>query len=406
MVFFLLYKPFLKLCCLFSPVQPFSGLLNDLRTTENRVFSHYTKPLPDSSNVTRERLLFRGLKTASFAFKMAAELESLAKGREVRRNAGSLMSKLIEDEQEVDDFYKTAFGGFEEVSDDEQYETEDEEKDVVDSDFSISETDEVVEDVEEEEPKRNKKKQLIKPYKAPKKDGVSSKPSNAQRSEAKKRKSFEDEPREGVRKSTRSLTVERAQETRKRFKEEREKKTQLKQKQQRRLPDARRLTQEELLAEAKVTEEENIASLKAYHRLEADKKKTKIQKVAFKGSVIRFHSLSMPVIEVSEPVVKVDDNEEDDVTVDSSKRCCRNFLIFTDAKAFPQAYFPSNKPKVPQRTYCPVTGLPARYRDPITGLPFSSAHAFRYIRERYALQLEEMKEKAAEMEQRRRRKPQ
>ena len=67
-------------------------------------------------------------------------------GRETRRNAGNLMSKLIADEQEVDDFYKTAFGGFEEESGDEKYSTEEEEADVVDSDFSVSETDEVIDD--------------------------------------------------------------------------------------------------------------------------------------------------------------------------------------------------------------------------------------------------------------------
>ena len=331
--------------------------------------------------------------------------ESLVKGRETRRNAGSLMSKLIEDEQDVDDFYKTAFGGFEEESGDEQYATEDEEVDVVDSDFSVSETDEVIDDPADEEPKRKRKKQVIKPYKAPKKDAGTSKTASKD-SEAKKRRVFEEEPREGVRKSTRALTVERAQATRNRFRQEKEKKTLLKKKQPRKFMDMRRLTQEELLAEAKITEEENIASLQAYQQLEADKKKTKIQKVAFKGPVIRFHSLSMPVLEVTEPLVKVDDNEDEEVNVDSSKRCCRNFLIFTDAKSFPAAYFPTKKPKIPHRTYCPVTGLPARYHDPVTGLPYANAQAFRYIRERYVLQAEEIKGKAAEIEQRRNRKPQ
>ena len=39
---------------------------------------------------------------------------SLATQRERRQNAGSKMGKLIEEEEE-DDFYKTAYGGFEEV---------------------------------------------------------------------------------------------------------------------------------------------------------------------------------------------------------------------------------------------------------------------------------------------------
>ena len=333
------------------------------------------------------------------------EVESLVKGRESRRNAGSLMSKLIEDEQGVDDFYKTAFGGFEEESGDEKYETEDEEADVVDTDFSISETDEVVDDQADEEPKRKRKKQIIKPYKATAKDGGKPKATNKD-TEVKKRKIFEEEPREGVRKSTRALTVERAQATKNRFKQEKEKKTLLKKHQPRRFRDMRRLTQEELLAEAKITEEENVASLQAYHQLEADKKKTKIQKVALKGPVIRFHSLSMPVLEVTEPLVKVDNHEDEEISIDSSKRCCRNFLVFTDAKSFPGPYFSTKKLKAPHKTYCPVTGLPARYQDPITGLPFANSQAFRYIRERYALQLEEMKGKASEVDQRRARKAQ
>ncbi|EDO40380.1 predicted protein, partial [Nematostella vectensis] len=150
----------------------------------------------------------------------------------------------------------------------------------------------------------------------------------------------------------------------------------------------RRLTQEELLAEARITEEENTASLLAYQRHEADKKKTKIQKVTHKGPIIRFCSLSMPVIDMNEPIVHVDeiDKEEETQTkqnIDPTKRCCRNFMIFTDAKNFPDAYFPTKKPKYPQRTYCPVTGLPARYLDPITQLPYANAQAFRYIREKY-----------------------
>ena len=108
----------------------------------------------------------------------------------------------------------------------------------------------------------------------------------------------------------------------------------------------------------------------------------------------------MPVVEVTEPLVKVDDNEDDEVNVDSTKRCCRNFLIFTDTKNFPASYFPTKKPKAPHRTFCPVTGLPARYHDPVTGLPYANAHAFRYIGERYAMQAEEMKGKASEIEQR------
>ena len=41
----------------------------------------------------------------------------MAAGRERRGNAGSKMAKLLNEEEE-DDFYKTTYGGFEEVEDD------------------------------------------------------------------------------------------------------------------------------------------------------------------------------------------------------------------------------------------------------------------------------------------------
>jgi vacuolar protein sorting-associated protein 72 len=40
---------------------------------------------------------------------------SLAVQREKRANAGSKMAKLINEEEDEDDFYKTAYGGFDEV---------------------------------------------------------------------------------------------------------------------------------------------------------------------------------------------------------------------------------------------------------------------------------------------------
>lgn len=328
-------------------------------------------------------------------FKMADD-ESLAKSRPQRRNAGSRMSKLIDDEQGVDDFYKTAFGGFEEESGDEEFEKNDEEDvDIVDSDFSNSETDEVIEQ-EEDEPKRKKKKTFVKPYREPKAAPSKPKPKPAP-------KPKDRIPREGLRKSTRTSTVSKAEELKQRHKNEVKVKSKKQTPTSKAPPGMRRLTQEELLAEAKITEEHNLASLAAYQRLEADRKKTKIQKVTYKGPIIRYCSLSMPVVEMQEPIVKVDENDKDEEEtkhVDPAKRCSRNFIIFTDAKDFPENFFPEKKVKYPQRRYCPVTGLPARYRDPLTGLPYANAQAFRYIRERYVIQLEEMKEKAAENEPR------
>jgi vacuolar protein sorting-associated protein 72 len=40
---------------------------------------------------------------------------AMVKERERRKNAGSKMAKLLNNEEEEDDFYKTAYGGFNEV---------------------------------------------------------------------------------------------------------------------------------------------------------------------------------------------------------------------------------------------------------------------------------------------------
>ncbi len=68
---------------------------------------------------------------------------SLAAGRERRVNAGAKMSKLIDNEEE-DEFYSTAYGGFAEVANDNEFVENDEEheEDYVDSDFDIDENEE------------------------------------------------------------------------------------------------------------------------------------------------------------------------------------------------------------------------------------------------------------------------
>ena len=62
----------------------------------------------------------------------------------------------------------------------------------------------------------------------------------------------------------------------------------------------------------------------------------------------------------------------------------RNFLVFNDSSGFPGSYFPTTRPKIPKRKYCPITGLPAKYFDPVTQSPYSTAEAFKLIRSRYA----------------------
>lgn len=65
---------------------------------------------------------------------------------------------LSKDMGEMDDeFYKTLYGGFDEKSDDDNFETSDESSDIVDSDFNNSESDGDGEQFEEDNEKKKKK---------------------------------------------------------------------------------------------------------------------------------------------------------------------------------------------------------------------------------------------------------
>ena len=190
----------------------------------------------------------------------------------------------------------------------------------------------------------------------------------------------------------------------------------------------RRLTQKEMLEEAKRTERENLASLEAYTLLEAEKRRVKEKKTGIQGPFVRFHSVAMPAItELPDPTADtkldahdnqgtiINRNSSADGAVDnpsvtqnqtaineqssvqsassgleqaeSQQRYCRNFLNF------PSAFFPTTKPQKPRRKFCSITGLPARYVDPVTGTPYATSQAFRIIRNKYISEGEQKCEK-------------
>ena len=141
-------------------------------------------------------------------------------------------------------------------------------------------------------------------------------------------------------------------------------------------PEYRRLTQEELLAEAKITEEINLASLDAYQKLELEKKKTKSHKNVFNGPTIRYHSTTMPLL------------DSDDEASDNLKQS-RNFITFSDEETLRNIFgikkADTDVAKVPQK--CVATGLPAKYFDPLTNCPYANLFAFKKIREIYAAKI-------------------
>ncbi|KAG8449972.1 hypothetical protein GDO86_016598 [Hymenochirus boettgeri] len=319
---------------------------------------------------------------------------SLAESRDPRKTAGNRMSGLLEVEEE-DEFYKTTYGGFQEESGDEEYnEDRSASEDEVDSDFDIDEGDEPTSDHEDDEPKR-KRRVVTKAYKEPiqllkpkpkKPDSASStlkpKPEKVAPQET---------PEDAVdsRKQMRQSTTEHTRQT---FLRVQERQVQSRKKKGPHLD--RPLTQEELLEEAKITEEINIRSLENYERLEADKKKQVLKKRRCVGPTIRYQSVTMPLItelnvkEESVDVEGLDQEQTSNVTqvfpsTAQAGKCSRTFITFSDDETF-EGFFPKSKQgKFSVRDVCPVTHKPAQYRDPITDIPYYNAKAFKVIRDAY-----------------------
>ncbi|XP_034828648.1 vacuolar protein sorting-associated protein 72 homolog [Maniola hyperantus] len=221
--------------------------------------------------------------------------------RERRSNAGNRMAKLL-DEEEEDDFYKTTYGGFEEVAEDNDYVQEREADDVVDSDFDIDENDEPVSDQEGEA--KEKKKINTKAYKDPnrkKKAEKMKRPMTKKPKEPKPKEEDDEEKTEQLdhslidtsteRKSIRQSTAVKSAETLQRIKI----RSELKKKKPKKVEE-RPLTQEELLEEALITEKENLKSLERFEQIELEKKKVRPIKKSITGPIIRYHSFSVPII--------------------------------------------------------------------------------------------------------------
>ena len=68
----------------------------------------------------------------------------MAASRSKRHNAGKNIGKLLDQELDADDFYKTAYGGFEDTLEDGVYQSEDSDDDEVDSDFDAPEQEGIV----------------------------------------------------------------------------------------------------------------------------------------------------------------------------------------------------------------------------------------------------------------------
>ncbi|XP_010217313.1 PREDICTED: uncharacterized protein LOC104571873, partial [Tinamus guttatus] len=126
-----------------------------------------------------------------------------------------------------------------------------------------------------------------------------------------------------------------------------------------------------------------------YERLEADKKKQVQKKRKCVGPVIRYCSVTMPLITElgKEENVDVEGLDQDAQQAEAAPapggKCSRTFITFSDDETFERFFPKAKQPRLPVRELCPVTHKPAVYRDPITDIPYSSIRAFKIIREAY-----------------------
>ncbi|XP_026541727.1 vacuolar protein sorting-associated protein 72 homolog [Notechis scutatus] len=321
----------------------------------------------------------------------ASSSSGLAGGRAPRRTAGNRLSGLLNAEEE-DEFYQTTYGGFTEESGDDEYKgDQSDSEDEVDSDFDIDEGDEPSSDQDDSVPKR-KRRVVTKAYKEPIKSLRLKKPdvpaSSSQKTREDRSAPAELEDTVDSRKYMRQSTTEHTRQT---FLRLQERQVQSRRKKGGGPSYDRPLTQEELLREAKITEELNLRSLETYERLEADKKRQVQKKRKCTGPTIRYYSGTMPLISdlgYKEENVDVEGLEQEGLLETPSAaapaaKCSRTFITFSDDETFRRVFPRAPPPKLPVKEICPVSHKTAVYRDPVTDIPYSNIRSFKIIREAY-----------------------
>jgi vacuolar protein sorting-associated protein 72 len=173
-------------------------------------------------------------------------------------------------------------------------------------------------------------------------------------------------------------------------------------------PVVNKLTQEELLAEAAITEEQNKHSLLEWQQKEAERKENakKKEKKSITGTFVRYYSFAdgNPKIETSnlEGIADNSINSNDW----QNELMGRNLISFMDSKESGIATQVSSgtetadtdkdlglvdlidqlsswldkEPKPNKPVLCPVSGEIARYRDPHTNVPYANIHAYELIK--------------------------
>ncbi|GAV66690.1 YL1 domain-containing protein/YL1_C domain-containing protein [Cephalotus follicularis] len=275
--------------------------------------------------------------------------------RASRATRGKRLTKLVDEEVEDDELFWNQ-DALKEEENDFNYEEEPEAVDEFDSDFDEDEPEPDEETENGPDERTRSKKRLIFPGKlSMKKKKKKRDLSNLDKAPGdEKSTQHRDIPDDGeaeraVRKSTRTSVIVRQAErdairaalqaTMKPIKRKKE-------------GEEKRMTQEEMLLEAAQTEIMNLRNLERVLAREEEKKKRAIvHKAVYSGPQLRY----------------------------LSKDGC-SFLEFSKGYSFDSEISTTSVP-YPDKALCAVTGLPAKYRDPKTGLPYATKEAFKIIRE-------------------------
>ncbi|KAI7873223.1 YL1 nuclear protein-domain-containing protein [Mucor mucedo] len=344
---------------------------------------------------------------------------SFVQQRERRPNAGSRMRALLDQEVDMEELFE-----YNESDDDDEFSTKviEEEEDKVDSDFDLDSSEGEQEYINEGEALD---KQIAKAEKKARRTAYNPPSATTIKKpiERKTKKTsmmdlgfdMERNTRHSSRKNTmlNRMLVEdqiREQNKRKALHHKKDK------------PIINKLTQEELLAEAAITEERNKHSLLEWQQKEAERKENakKKDKQFITGSFVRYYSfadgISQDRPKMRKLVLLTSDQEgnteseciTDKAAVDwqinkdinDSDLMGRNLITFVENGTTPKENQIFEKPgetekdldhvdlisqlsgwleKTPKPNkpiLCPITGEIAKYRDPSTGVPFSNIQAY------------------------------
>ncbi|KAK2437798.1 hypothetical protein P8452_33640 [Trifolium repens] len=286
--------------------------------------------------------------------------------RASRATRGKRLSKLLDDEVQQDELFWSQ-DALKEEDEDDNYQEEAEIADEFDSDFDQDEPEPDEEQPQIDADERMKKKRLVYPGKtlAKKKkkkktlsnlDNKSSK--NDDDDDNNKNNTTEDQHDDDakeimIRKSTRtSVIVRQAERDAIRAAIQATSKPVIKRKKE---GEEKKMSQEEMLLEAAQTEIMNLRNLeRVLAREEEVKRRAIVHKTVYNGPQIHY----------------------------ISKNGC-SYLEFTKGASF-HADIATTSQEYPEQPVCVITGLPAKYRDPKTGLPYATKEAFKIIRQRIA----------------------